>query len=79
LANKGFFNILQFTDEEIEQSYEEFYDDVHTEFLKFGELANFKVPFNFFFVFSYDFIISTGAMLESLLHYFYSLRIIISY
>jgi hypothetical protein len=54
LANKGFFNILQFTDEEIEQSYEEFYDDVHTEFLKFGELANFKVPFNSCFVFSYD-------------------------
>jgi len=37
------FNILQSTDEEIEQSYEEFYEDVHTEFLKFGELANFKV------------------------------------
>jgi hypothetical protein len=35
--------MLQFTDEEIEQSYEEFYEDVHTEFLKFGELANFKV------------------------------------
>ncbi|CAL5021445.1 unnamed protein product [Urochloa decumbens] len=34
---------LEFTDEEIEQSYEEFYEDVHTEFLKFGELANFKV------------------------------------
>ncbi|XP_039845297.1 zinc finger CCCH domain-containing protein 16-like isoform X3 [Panicum virgatum] len=34
---------LESTDEEIEQSYEEFYEDVHTEFLKFGELANFKV------------------------------------
>ncbi|XP_062219333.1 zinc finger CCCH domain-containing protein 16-like [Phragmites australis] len=34
---------LEFTDEEIEQSYEEFYEDVHTEFLKFGELVNFKV------------------------------------
>nr|CAB3446906.1 unnamed protein product [Digitaria exilis] len=35
--------IWPFTDEEIEQSYEEFYEDVHTEFLKFGELVNFKV------------------------------------
>ncbi|KAF0932155.1 hypothetical protein E2562_008686 [Oryza meyeriana var. granulata] len=34
---------LESTDEEIEQSYEEFYEDVHTEFLKFGELVNFKV------------------------------------
>ncbi|GJM85266.1 hypothetical protein PR202_ga01701 [Eleusine coracana subsp. coracana] len=34
---------LEFTDDEIEQSYEEFYEDVHTEFLKFGELVNFKV------------------------------------
>ncbi|XP_010235550.1 zinc finger CCCH domain-containing protein 16 isoform X3 [Brachypodium distachyon] len=34
---------LEFTDEEVEQSYEEFYEDVHTEFLKFGELVNFKV------------------------------------
>uniref|UniRef100_A0A0E0NGE6 C3H1-type domain-containing protein n=1 Tax=Oryza rufipogon TaxID=4529 RepID=A0A0E0NGE6_ORYRU len=34
---------LECTDEEIEQSYEEFYEDVHTEFLKFGELVNFKV------------------------------------
>ncbi|KAG0480566.1 hypothetical protein HPP92_011424 [Vanilla planifolia] len=32
-----------YTDEEIERCYEEFYDDVHTEFLKFGELVNFKV------------------------------------
>lgn len=23
--------------------YEEFYEDVHTEFLKFGEIVNFKV------------------------------------
>ena len=48
IANKVFCNILQFTDEEIEQSYEEFYEDVHTEFLKFGELVNFKVIFSSF-------------------------------
>ncbi|XP_062176423.1 zinc finger CCCH domain-containing protein 5 [Alnus glutinosa] len=34
---------LEFTDEEVERSYEEFYEDVHTEFLKFGEIVNFKV------------------------------------
>lgn len=34
---------LQYTDEEVEHSYEEFYEDVHTEFLKFGEIFNFKV------------------------------------
>nr|XP_043628396.1 zinc finger CCCH domain-containing protein 5 isoform X2 [Erigeron canadensis] len=34
---------LEFTDEEIERSYEDFYEDVHTEFLKFGEIVNFKV------------------------------------
>jgi hypothetical protein len=33
----------QYTDEEIAQHYEEFYDDVHSEFLQFGELVNFKV------------------------------------
>ncbi|AQK71777.1 rough endosperm3 [Zea mays] len=38
---------LEFTDEEIEQSYEEFYEDVHTEFLKFGELVNFKITCEF--------------------------------
>ncbi|KAM0874884.1 hypothetical protein ACQ4PT_037160 [Festuca glaucescens] len=38
---------LEFTDEEIEQSYEEFYEDVHTEFLKFGELVNFKISCEF--------------------------------
>lgn len=37
------FPALQYTDEEIERAYEEFYEDVHTEFLKFGELVNFKV------------------------------------
>uniref|UniRef100_A0ACD5ZJY6 Uncharacterized protein n=1 Tax=Avena sativa TaxID=4498 RepID=A0ACD5ZJY6_AVESA len=42
-TDKFLYDILQFTDEEIEQSYEEFYEDVHTEFLKFGELVNFKV------------------------------------
>lgn len=25
------------------QEYEEFYDDVHSEFIQFGELVNFKV------------------------------------
>ncbi|ONK77375.1 uncharacterized protein A4U43_C02F5870 [Asparagus officinalis] len=34
---------LEHTNEEIEHCYEEFYEDVHTEFLKFGELVNFKV------------------------------------
>lgn len=48
-TNKLFFNIFQFTDEEIEQSYEEFYEDVHTEFLKFGELVNFKVLYASFY------------------------------
>ncbi|KAI3503013.1 hypothetical protein L1887_31447 [Cichorium endivia] len=32
-----------YTEEEVERSYEEFYEDVHTEFLKFGEIINFKV------------------------------------
>ncbi|KAG9457060.1 hypothetical protein H6P81_001568 [Aristolochia fimbriata] len=34
---------LEYIDEEIERCYEEFYEDVHTEFLKFGEIVNFKV------------------------------------
>ncbi|KAI3414430.1 uncharacterized protein J3R85_016332 [Psidium guajava] len=34
---------LEYTDEEVERSFEEFYEDVHTEFLKFGEIVNFKV------------------------------------
>ncbi|KAK6945548.1 RNA recognition motif domain [Dillenia turbinata] len=34
---------LEHTDEEVEHYYEEFYEDVHTEFLKFGEIVNFKV------------------------------------
>ena len=34
---------FQHTDEEVERCYEEFYEDVHTEFLKFGEIVNFKV------------------------------------
>ncbi|KAI8555082.1 hypothetical protein RHMOL_Rhmol05G0147000 [Rhododendron molle] len=34
---------LECTDEEVERSYEDFYEDVHTEFLKFGEIVNFKV------------------------------------
>ncbi|CAN8294454.1 unnamed protein product [Cochlearia groenlandica] len=34
---------LEYTEEEAERCYEEFYEDVHTEFLKFGELINFKV------------------------------------
>ncbi|KAL0797609.1 hypothetical protein Bca101_052783 [Brassica carinata] len=34
---------LEYTDEEAEKCYEEFYEDVHTEFLKYGELINFKV------------------------------------
>ncbi|KAJ8755606.1 hypothetical protein K2173_022201 [Erythroxylum novogranatense] len=34
---------LEYTDEEVDCSYEEFYEDVHTEFLKYGEIVNFKV------------------------------------
>ncbi|KAI3913635.1 hypothetical protein MKX01_035831 [Papaver californicum] len=34
---------IEQTDEEVEHCYEEFYEDVHTEFLKFGEIVNFKV------------------------------------
>ncbi|XP_050882876.1 zinc finger CCCH domain-containing protein 5 isoform X2 [Lathyrus oleraceus] len=34
---------LEYTDEEIQRCFEEFYEDVHTEFLKFGEIVNFKV------------------------------------
>lgn len=34
---------LEYTDEEVERCYEEFYEDVHTEFMKFGEIVNFKV------------------------------------
>ncbi|KAG6577355.1 Zinc finger CCCH domain-containing protein 5, partial [Cucurbita argyrosperma subsp. sororia] len=34
---------LEFADEEVECCYEEFYEDVHTEFLKYGEIVNFKV------------------------------------
>ncbi|XP_023736056.1 zinc finger CCCH domain-containing protein 5 [Lactuca sativa] len=34
---------LEYTEEEVGRSYEEFYEDVHTEFLKFGEIINFKV------------------------------------
>ncbi|XP_071736834.1 uncharacterized protein [Rutidosis leptorrhynchoides] len=34
---------LEYTDEEVELSFEDFYEDVHTEFLKFGEIVNFKV------------------------------------
>ncbi|XP_034198573.1 zinc finger CCCH domain-containing protein 5 isoform X3 [Prunus dulcis] len=37
------FGTEQHTDEEVERCYEEFYEDVHTEFLKFGEIINFKV------------------------------------
>lgn len=33
----------EYTDEEVALHYDEFYEDVHTEFLKFGELVNFKV------------------------------------
>ncbi|KAM1571271.1 hypothetical protein ACFX10_036185 [Malus domestica] len=34
---------FQYTDEEVERCYEEFYEDVHMEFLKFGEIISFKV------------------------------------
>ncbi|GAB4848559.1 hypothetical protein Ancab_003265 [Ancistrocladus abbreviatus] len=34
---------LEYTDEEVEHCFEDFYEDVHTEFLKFGEIVNFKV------------------------------------
>ncbi|KAJ4838701.1 hypothetical protein Tsubulata_003139, partial [Turnera subulata] len=35
--------VVNYTDEEVERCYEEFYEDVHTEFLKYGEIVNFKV------------------------------------
>ncbi|KAK9161960.1 hypothetical protein Syun_002862 [Stephania yunnanensis] len=38
---------LEYTDEEIDRCYEEFYEDVHTEFLKFGEIVNFKITCEF--------------------------------
>ncbi|KAK3037763.1 hypothetical protein RJ639_031134 [Escallonia herrerae] len=38
-----FSSFWMHTDEEVEWCYEEFYEDVHTEFLKFGEIINFKV------------------------------------
>ncbi|KAJ6928199.1 hypothetical protein NC651_012029 [Populus alba x Populus x berolinensis] len=43
--NFGFISCQKcvYTDEEVECSYEEFYEDVHTEFLKYGEIVNFKV------------------------------------
>ncbi|KAL9253368.1 Zinc finger CCCH domain-containing protein [Drosera capensis] len=37
---------LEYTDEEVAHSFEDFYEDVHTEFLKFGEILNFKVCTN---------------------------------
>jgi len=33
----------QYTDEEVVKEYEEFYEDVHSEFIQFGEIVNFKV------------------------------------
>ncbi|CAK9168428.1 unnamed protein product [Ilex paraguariensis] len=41
--NGRYFAGKQYMDEEVERCYEEFYEDVHTEFLKFGEIVNFKV------------------------------------
>ncbi|KAK1287035.1 Zinc finger CCCH domain-containing protein 5 [Acorus calamus] len=52
---RGFSRIIEegghglYTDEEIGRAYEEFYEDVHTEFLKFGEIVNFKVCRNTLF------------------------------
>ncbi|KMT03308.1 hypothetical protein BVRB_8g198460 isoform C [Beta vulgaris subsp. vulgaris] len=40
---KIYIRKLKHTDEEVERSFEDFYEDVHTEFLKFGEIVNFKV------------------------------------
>ncbi|XP_031482583.1 zinc finger CCCH domain-containing protein 5 isoform X2 [Nymphaea colorata] len=34
---------LEYTEEEVERCFEEFYEDVHTEFLKYGQIVNFKV------------------------------------
>ncbi|KAK6159677.1 hypothetical protein DH2020_003058 [Rehmannia glutinosa] len=36
-------SVSMLENEEAEHAYEEFYEDVHTEFLKFGEIVNFKV------------------------------------
>ncbi|KAG5391760.1 hypothetical protein IGI04_021723 [Brassica rapa subsp. trilocularis] len=38
----GALHYQLYTDEEAERCYEEFYEDVHTEFQKYGELINFK-------------------------------------
>lgn len=46
-----FLFLSQYTDEEVECSYEEFYEDVHTEFLKYGEIVNFKVLTDVYFFF----------------------------
>ncbi|KAK7284053.1 hypothetical protein RIF29_13804 [Crotalaria pallida] len=43
LLDDDYDNSLEYTDEEVESCYQEFYEDVHTEFLKFGEIVNFKV------------------------------------
>ncbi|BBN20016.1 U2 small nuclear ribonucleoprotein auxiliary factor 35 kDa subunit-related protein [Marchantia polymorpha subsp. ruderalis] len=34
---------LEHSDEEVAEQFEEFYEDVHSEFLQYGELVNFKV------------------------------------
>ena len=46
-----YFPSFQYTDEEVERCFEEFYEDVHTEFLKFGEIVNFKVLFYWLLMF----------------------------
>lgn len=42
------FFLFQYTDKEVERCYEEFYEDVHSEFQKYGEIANFKVTYHYF-------------------------------
>ncbi|CAN6462013.1 unnamed protein product [Victoria cruziana] len=38
---------LEYTEEEVEGYFEEFYEDVHTEFLKYGQIVNFKITCEF--------------------------------
>ena len=42
------FFLYQYTDNEVDRCYEEFYEDVHSEFQKYGEIVNFKVTYRYF-------------------------------
>lgn len=61
-------SFLQYTDEEAERCYEEFYEDVHTEFLKYGELINFKVV-NSFLLPHFRFLSSLYVPISAFIYY----------